>query len=134
MLGVGEADLCTVGDGPGGVHFDIFADVEEREGPGFDGAFEDVRVEPVADLIVGALDAPGVAVLRTPGGGVVEYVLNPCGAHFQFRVAGRADDREDRDIAVFRALRPEGDRAVWCDADIAVRRRKVYRRAAAGEA
>ena len=133
MFGVGEADLCAVGDGSGGTHFDIFAGVEERKGPGFYGAFEDARVEPVADLIVGALDAPHVAVFRTPGGGVVEYVFDSCGAHFQFRVAGRADDREYRDIAVFRALRPEGDRAVGCDADIAVRRRKVYRRAAAGE-
>lgn len=58
VLGIGEADLCTVGDDSGGAHFDIFADVEERKGPGFDGTFEDARVEPVADLIVGALDAP----------------------------------------------------------------------------
>lgn len=89
VFGIGEADLCAVGDGSGGTHFDIFAGIEERKGPGFYGAFEDARVESVADLIVGALDAPHVAVFRTPGGGVVEYVFDSCGAHFQFRSPGR---------------------------------------------
>ena len=131
VLGVGEADFPVVGNSPGGVHFDILADVEEREGAGFDGSFEDTRVESVADLVVGALDSPGVAALRTPCCGIVQHVLDPCRTHFQLRVAGRADDCENRDIAALRAVRPEGDRAVSCDADIAVRRREVHRRAAA---